>query len=230
MTIKEFQVSLEQRVKNMKVFTDPLKIAAFTTTAQMGERIFDEGRKMDESPIINHKAGVGATQFYSEKPTYISKSATPSPKGAMTGKPSGKTRTKKSFKFNSEMSASGTIVKEQVLVGGKSKFANGKPHKSKYFMKGYKEYRENVGRQTAFIDLSMTGELRMDFGNDKTVAQPRKISEVEYQIRLDKGINQEKRGGIEEKYGTIFTLSEKEKELFYETMRFEFANRLSRTK
>lgn len=190
MTIKEFQVSLENKIKNLKTFTDPLRIAAFTTTAQMGERIFDDGKKEDGGEIGK----------YSTKPTYISLAVAPKPKGAPTGKT------------------------------GKSKFKDGKTHKSKYFLSGYKGYRDNVGRQTSFVDLSLTGELRMDFGNQKEVAEPRKISDFEYQIRLDKDIDQKKREGAEDKYGTIFSLSDSEKELFFDTIRFEFNNRLSKSR
>lgn len=190
MTIKEFQVKLDNKIKNLKLFTDPLRIAAFTTTAQMGERIFDEGKKEDGSEIGQ----------YSTKPTYISLAVAPKPKGRPTGKT------------------------------GKSKFKNGEDHKSKYFPSGYKGYRENIGRQTAHVDLSLTGELRMDFGNQRPVAEPRKITDFEYQIRLDKDIDQKKRAGAEEKYGEIFTPSEPEKELFFKTIQFEFNNRLSQSK
>lgn len=215
MTIKEFQVSLDKRVKNLKNFTEPLRVAAFDVTAMMGERIFDEGRKTDGSQIINHKAGVGGSQLYSEKPIYISANAVPRPRGVLAGKPKeGKKRgrTKRDVKRKGEL------------------FAVETKHNSKYFATGYKGYRENVGRQTGFIDLSLTGELRMDFGNQKQVAEPRKISEEEYQIRLDKDINQKKRGGMEEKYGTIFSVSESEKDLFFKTIQFEFNNRLSQGK
>lgn len=221
MTIQEFQVSLEQKAKSIRTFSVPLKLASFTTTAIMGQRIFDDGRTTDGTVIGQ----------YDDTPMYVSMSAIPKPKGAPTGKPSGKTKTKKVFKFNSETSSSGTIQKVQVAVGGKSKFKDGSPHKSKYFATGYKGYRENVGRQTAFVDLKMTGELRMDFGNsgsESAPAKPRKISDLEYQIKLDKQIDRDKRSGMEEKYGDIFTLSDTEKELFYKTIQFEFNNQLSK--
>ncbi len=196
MTIKEFQISLEQKVKNLKNFTAPLKIAAFTATAKMGERIFDEGKKEDGSPIGQ----------YSTKPFYINPDVLKNMKvPGNIGVPKGKT--------------------------GKTKFTTGKKkgerHKTKYLEGGYKELREKLGRQTAYVDLTLSDELKFDFGNDRTIAEPRKINELEYQIRLDKEINQKKREGLEEKYGTIFKVSDSEKELFFETMRIEFNRRLS---
>lgn len=223
MTIREFQAKLERKAKNIKTFAVPLKLAAFSTTAQMGERIFDDGRTTEGTTIGK----------YDDTPMYVSMLANPKPKGAPTGKPSGKTRKKKVTKFVNEVGTAIETTTIQVAVGGKSKFKDGTPHKSKYFATGYKGYRENVGRQTGYVDLKMTGELRMDFGNSGSVstpATPRKISEVEYQIRLDKEIDQNKREGLEAKYGDIFTLSETEKKLFYKTIQFEFNNQLSKGK
>lgn len=39
------------------------------------------------------------------------------------------------------------------------KFKNGKPRKSRYFPGGYKEYRQDLGRQSAKKDFFLTGEL-----------------------------------------------------------------------
>jgi hypothetical protein len=194
MTIKEFQISLDNRVKNLKTFTEPLRRAAFSVTAQMGERIFDEGKTTDSGEIGQ----------YSTKPIYVNPE---------------KLTVKKSIGVKSGKTG------EKVFKSGKKK---GEPHKTKYLEGGYKELRDKVGRQSSFVDLSFSNELRMDFNNERPVAEPRKINDLEYQIRLDKDINQKKRGGMEEKYGTIFNLSDKEKELFFETIQFEFNNRLSK--
>lgn len=195
MTLKQWQKKLEDSVKNMKNFSEPLRLGAFDATAKMGERIFDDGKKESGAKIGS----------YSTKPIYISAAAVPKPKG----RPIGKT--------------------------GKSKFESGKKagqdHAMRYFASGYKGYRENIGRQASFVDLSLTGELRMDFGNtrsEKETSKPVKVSDLEYQIRLDKPINQDKREGADEKYGTIFELSDNEKRTFYNTVQFEFNRRLNK--
>ena len=87
--------------------------------------------------------------------------------------------------------------------------------------------RKKIGRQTEYVDLKLSGELRMDFNNDREIAEPRKINDLEYQIRLDQPINRDKRGGMEKKYGEIFTLSDQEKEHFFEVVGFEFRKRLA---
>jgi hypothetical protein len=198
MTIKEFQIKLDKQVKNLKNFSEPLKLAAFSATTAMGERIFDEGKKADES-------GIGST--YSVKPIYVNPE---------------KLTVKKSIGVKE-----GKTGKRVFKTGKKA----GQPHKTKYLAGGYKELRQKVGRQTSKVDLKFSGELRMDFANttsENAPATPQKVNELEYIVRLDKPINQDKREGLEEKYGTIFTPSQKEKELFFKTIQFEFNNRLSK--
>jgi hypothetical protein len=199
-TIKEYIVSLDSKVKNIKVFTEPLRMGAFDATQGMSRRIFDEGKKTDGSEL---------TPGYSEKPIYINpdtlkKMSVPGNIGVPMGKPKGKKKR------------------------GETVFKTGEAHKTKYLQGGYKELRNKIGRQTEHVDLKLSGELRMDFNNDSEIAEPRKINELEYQIRLDKPINQDKRGGMEKKYGEIFTLSEGEKEHFFEVVGFEFRKALSK--
>lgn len=199
MTIREFQVSLENRVKNLRVFTDPLRFAAFDVTSRMGERIFDDGKKTDGSSIGQ----------YSTKPIYVNPDVLKEMKvPGNIGVPMGKTG---EIKFKT----------------GKKK---GERHKTKYLAGGYKELRNKLGRQTSYIDLTLSDELKFDFGNQQDPAEPRKANELEYQIRLDKEINQKKRGGMEERFGNIFTPSEAEKEQFFTTIGFKFREALSRAK
>lgn len=207
-TMQQYIANLEKKLNDLDTFSKPLRIAAFDVTAKMGERIFDEGKKADGTTIINHKAGIGGSQLYSEKPIYVSGKAVPKPRGVLAGKPQGKRktgRTKREVKRKGEL------------------FAVETKHSSKYFATGYKGYRENVGRQTGYIDLVLTGELRLDFSNGKKeTPEPRKINELEYHIRLDKQINLDKREGLEEKYGEIFAVSNEERELFNQTVGREF--------
>lgn len=193
-SIKEFIVKLNKQVKDTSILLEPLRIAAFTTTAKMGERIFDDGRTTIGSSIGQ----------YSTTPIYVNPNKLTVGRGSL-GVPRGKT--------------------------GETRFKSGKKegqrHKTKYLEGGYKEFRQKVGRQTAFVDLSLSNELRLDFGNGRMPAEPRKVSDFEYHIRLDKVINQEKRSGMEDKYGTIFTPSEQEEKTFFDTVDFEFRKRLN---
>ena len=43
--------------------------------------------------------------------------------------------------------------------GGQKQFLNGKPHKTAYLMGGYKELRQKTGRQSAKVDLNLSGSL-----------------------------------------------------------------------
>lgn len=182
-TLKGFIAKINKKIVDKALFADPLKIGAYTTTAQMGIRIFDEG--------LNNK--------YSKDPIYIN------PDKVFrngVGKPKGK-------------NSSGN-------------FKNGNERKTVYLEGGYEELRQKIGRQTNVVDSNFSGELRMDFSNQKKIAEPRKVNDYEYQIRLDKEINRKKRQGLESKYGTYFSPTNEEKELFYKTVRFEFINRFSK--
>lgn len=226
MTIKEFADLLQRKAKNLKTFSEPVRIGALTATAEMGKRIFDEGKKTDGSQIGK----------YDTKPIYVSMSAVPKPKGAPTGKPSGKKKVKKITGFftvedpvtGEEKTVREVIGRETIAEAGKSKFKNGKPHKSKYFAEGYKGYRKNIGRQVDKIDLSLSGELRLDFSNGKPSApQPEKINELEYAIIINKKNNQDKVGGANDRFGTVFSPSGKEREDFIRVVQFEFNKRLN---
>ena len=68
---------------------------------------------------------------YSTKPIYISASASP----RSFGRPIGKT--------------------------GKSKFKTGQDHKSRYFERGYDEFKTTVGRNIGKVNLSLSGQLNL---------------------------------------------------------------------
>lgn len=51
---------------------------------------------------------------------------------------------------------------------GKTKFKNGKSHKSGFFKDGYKGFRREIGKETGFVNLQLTGSLKADFNMVKT--------------------------------------------------------------
>lgn len=193
-----FASKIQSMINDTKLFDDPVRIGATTTMAQMGARIFDRGAKTDETPI---KRKDGKYQNYSTLPLYVSKK-----QSSKIGAPKGKT--------------------------GKSKFKDGKAHTSRYLPEGYKEFRKILGRQTGVVDFKLTGELRLDFSNGQ-VNNPKPIplpfsGGNAYAILLRKEINQDKREGLEEKYGKVFTPSLEEKAIFIHTAQFEFNQRLKK--
>lgn len=138
MTPDEYIKKLQRVVTNIKLFQRPLVLAASSTMAQMGQRIFDDGKKTDGSDIGE----------YSTEPIYVSLKANPKPTGEPIGKPKGKAKRG-----------------ESVFKTGKKA---GQKHTSKYFPEGYKGYRANIGRTTDKVNLSLTNELRLDFSNQNT--------------------------------------------------------------
>lgn len=87
---------------------------------------------------------------------------------------------------------------------GKKAFHDGKPHKTAYFQKGYKGFRERIGRKTSVVNLQLTGSLLANFQLQK--------SPTGYQI----GFLSAKKGriaeGLEKKYRSqIWGLSQQDR-------------------
>jgi hypothetical protein len=104
---------------------------------------------------------------------------------------------------------------------GESQFKNGKSHKTGYFS-SYKAYRAGQGRQTSFVDLKLFGQLQRDMSNSLT-----RINPNIWVTGTKNKTNSKKAEGAEKKYGKIFNLTKKEKEVFKETLRDELLISLS---
>ena len=106
-----------------------------------------------------------------------------------------------------------------------------RPRKGAY-SKAYAEFRDKKGRtQIDMVDFTLEGDFRKDYMNSESevvnTAKPLKISPDEYQVQLKRskdGISHaELRDVFENSYykTRIFTLSEREKEVFFETAELE---------
>jgi hypothetical protein len=142
-------------------------------------------------------------QYNSTTPLYLNPSTTFN--GSKLGTPIGKTG-------------------KSVFESGKKK---GQPHKTVY-VKSYKDYREKIGRESEFVNWELSGDLKSDFENPQGgTPTPIKVSENEYISGLKRDLNVKKREGLESRYGTIFWLSDTEKQLFYDTASFELRRLLT---
>ena len=86
---------------------------------------------------------------------------------------------------------------------GKTKFKNGNSHKTGFF-DSYKSFRQKIGRQTAFVDLKLSGQLQKDFTNSLQKSSGYWISGVKNKANVGKV------EGAEDKYKNIFKLTKKE--------------------
>lgn len=107
---------------------------------------------------------------------------------------------------------------------GDTKFASGKPHLTRYFQRGYKGYKQTIGRNANFVNLFNFGNLKSNFENQSRV---KKISNNEYQLGLDEE-NANKREGLTDKYGEIFPHTQGEKTKFHEVIALELKNEFSK--
>lgn len=173
----------------------PFKISVYNIIAEQARRIFEEGKKSDEGKI-------GAGKYNDKNGLYVDKKLIKG--GGKLGTPKGKT--------------------------GKTKFKTGKKagqnHKLNY-VKSYKELRTKLGRRTDIVNLQLNYDLFSDWANQKQGNVPKrydptKISNFEYQIKLKRDINVKKVEGLEDKYGTIFRMTKKEKEIWKKTIDFNF--------
>lgn len=104
----------------------------------------------------------------------------------------------------------------------------GKKIKSGFYPKGYKQFRSQQGRESAFVNLNLTSELRIDYDNSKAQPRPEKVNNLTYKITLNKQINIDKKKGAENKYGVIFKLTTKEDKQFSKSMDFYYSQLLSK--
>lgn len=105
----------------------------------------------------------------------------------------------------------------------------GKKIKGGYYPGGYKEFRNQQGRESAFVNYRLSGDLQSDFNNSKSGFRLNKLGKLQYGIEIDKVDNIDKVRGLEAKYGTVFTsLSKSEENLFINSLQFNLNQRLPR--
>ena len=104
---------------------------------------------------------------------------------------------------------------QAVGKSGKSVFASGREHLSRYFAGGYNEYKTTIGRNDAgSVNLTLTGEMRDSY-------QVIKTSEGYGLGWTDEEMNQ-RAAALEQKYGKkIWTLTEAERKALIESVEKE---------
>ena len=117
-----------------------------------------------------------------------------------------------------------------VPQGKKNTGKTGRAQKTSVY-DSYKAMRSQQGRSDDPVNWRFTGELKSDFFNtpnaDNNTPQLEFKSGV-VEVRLKNDENIKKRVGIDRKYKNVFSISEQEKKLFRDTLRFEIKKTLSR--
>jgi len=94
---------------------------------------------------------------------------------------------------------------------GKTKFKNGKDHKTGYF-DSYKDFRQSIGRETGFVNLNLFGILQSDFAKGVV-----KLDNLKYVSTVTNEANKVKI----EANNTYFQLNKSERENFIDIAHFE---------
>lgn len=90
--------------------------------------------------------------------------------------------------------------------GGKKKKKNGKPYKTAFF-DSYRDFRSNQGRETGFVNLLLSGNLRSD--NAKSLTRTNNETWVTGVSRAE---NSRKIDGAQSRFGCIYKLTKNERE------------------
>lgn len=103
---------------------------------------------------------------------------------------------------------------------GKTKFANGKAHKTGFF-NSYASFRAEIGRESVNKNYQLFGNLKSNFENaSRGEVQPIKVNNLEYIVGLDRE-NSLKKAGLEKKDGRVFPLTSGEKQSFFKVASYE---------
>ena len=91
---------------------------------------------------------------------------------------------------------------------GQSTFKGGGEHKTGYF-DSYKSFRQAISRETGFVNLRLTENLKFDFTNSLI------LNGNVYQSGVNRNENVDKVNGISKKYGeTTWRITQGEKDIF----------------
>lgn len=182
-----------------------MEIAVKNIVALQTKRIFEDGKKSNDSLIGKYDTDTGL---------YVNKKLIKG--GGKLGVPRGKPYAK--------VITRGKNKGKKKEIKGRTKFTTGKKagqnHKLNY-VSSYYELRKILQKKVDKVNLVFNNDLFMDFANGKmNDPKPNKITPLWYTTSFKREINIKKREGLEEKYGTIFNLTKKEKEEFYRTLEF----------
>lgn len=104
---------------------------------------------------------------------------------------------------------------------GEAVFKNGKKHKTGYF-DSYKAFRKAIARETGFVNLRLTENLKFDFTNSLTLMGSM------YVTGTKKKENTDKVNGAISKYGVAtFQLTDNEKQIFIESVKLKLIDTLN---
>lgn len=98
---------------------------------------------------------------------------------------------------------------------GRTAFKSGKRHVTGYFP-SYKAFRQQQGRPTSFVNLTLFGRLKSDYSRP-----PQRVNVHRYIAGVNGVENTNKIKGVEDKYGRVFFLTQGERKQFLKILEKE---------
>lgn len=210
MTPTQYADKLRSQILELKRDNKPFQIAVTTSHAAVSKRAFTDGRNEQ-----------GQTFRYSDKPLYVN----PDDPGIRRKfQPKGKTSS-----TDTKLKVSDVFTrKEKKVVVKKS----GEERKTRWFP-DYAAFKQSQGFTGDKVNWELTGNLKSDYenqpvGTDSSKALPFRISSEEYHGRLKYQDSITKYSGLSDRYGQFLTLSDSERDSFYDICEKELADFLSR--
>lgn len=205
-----------QLLSNLRALQAPFELAVRTVLGEQAQRIFERGQDETGGPIgsydttrgfyVNPKKAPRAVGF--SKSGYNLQGLLP-------------TRGNPAASLIVEPEGEHTFTGLTAFRGGKGTKA-GDPHRTTY-VNNYKDYRNRIGRRVDRVNLELTGDLRLDWSSalvgKERVRQT--AAGLELDVRVKRPVNQAKLENIAKKYGPVFHLTPRERELYYRALRYE---------
>ena len=91
----------------------------------------------------------------------------------------------------------------------------GNPISTGYFSGGYKQFKRAIGRQTSQMNWVLSGALQTAFNNSLKL---KNVFTVVFELRRRGDVSRE----IDKKYGRVFKLSQKERALFFKSVKKQY--------
>lgn len=195
MSFEEYIVFEQNKLRQLLEDQQPLFLASQSALVDISTRVFVKGQDVS-----------GAKFSYNDnKPIYVNPDTSP----GIAFKPAGKPKEVTKKGVTKSVQSKKKFVRNN-FTGRKVEGTR----KTRWFP-SYKDYREEIGRESGFVNFELSGDLKSDIENrangDLT---PRKSSPEEYIITPTRKENIKKVEGFNDKYPGVFAISENEKGVF----------------
>lgn len=207
----------KQLLTQIKLYEAPFQLAVRTVLGEQAQRIFERGENERGGPI---------GQYDTTRPFYVNPKKAPRAVGFSKQGYNLQgllpTRGNPSASLIVEPEGEHTFT-EQTYFRGVKGTQPGDPHRTTW-VKNMKDYRNRIGRRVDRVNLELTGDLRLDWSSallGKERVKQDGNGSLTLTVGVKRAVNAAKLETIAEKYGPVFRLSARERDLYFRALRYE---------